>query len=72
MYKQVVNKKDLEKLGFTSYQAQELIRQAKLYMLKLGYDIYGNRKMSYVPTSAIKSLIGFEPQIPEGDDNYEN
>lgn len=41
-------------------------------MLKLGYDIYGNRKMSYVPTSAIKSLIGFEPQIPEGDDNYEN
>lgn len=72
MYKQVINKYDLQKLGFTSYQAQELIRQAKLSMLKLGYDLYGNRKVTYVPTSAIESLIGFEPRIPEGDDKYGN
>ncbi|MBO0482217.1 DUF3173 family protein [Candidatus Enterococcus courvalinii] len=68
MYKQVITKHDLEKIGFTSYQAQNLIRQAKQNMVKSGYDIYENRKIISVPTIAIKSLIGFEPRIPEGDD----
>ncbi len=41
-------------------------------MLKLGYDLYENRKIGYVPTSTIKSLIVFEPRIPEGESNYDD
>lgn len=69
MNKQIIGKNELEKLGYSNYQSQILIRQAKNYMVKQGYDIYTNRKISQVPVNALKILLGFEPKIPEEMNN---
>ncbi|HLQ83954.1 MAG TPA: DUF3173 family protein [Pseudogracilibacillus sp.] len=68
--KQVINKQDLIALGFTEYQSQNIIRQAKIYMIDLGYDLYDNKKIATVPLKAIKSILGFEQDLKKGADNY--
>lgn len=66
MYKQLLVKKDLINLGYSDYQSKEIIKQARNYMVKLGYgEFYDNRKITAIPLSAISKVLGFEPQILE-------
>ena len=63
--KQLFTKNDLKNLGYSDYQAKEIIRQARLYMVELGNDFYDNRKVTDIPLKAISKIIGVEPQILE-------
>ena len=65
MHKQLITKQDLISLGYSDYQAKEIIRQSRLYMIKLGNEFYDNRKVSSIPLKAVSKILGFEPQILE-------
>ncbi|MGX7030851.1 DUF3173 family protein [Vagococcus zengguangii] len=65
MYKQIITKQDLMKLGYSDYQSKEIIRQSRIYMIELGNEFYDNRKITAIPLHAIEKVLGFEPQIQE-------
>ncbi|NLD24118.1 MAG: DUF3173 family protein [Bacteroidales bacterium] len=65
MYKQIINKDDLVKLGYSDYMAKEIIRLSRLYMLQCGHRYYESRKVSTVPVIAISEILGFELKIKE-------
>ncbi|WP_433956866.1 DUF3173 family protein [Cytobacillus horneckiae] len=58
MCKTMVNKETLIRVGFPPYTASSIIRQAKHYMVKHGYEFYEGRRVSVVPLQAVKSVIG--------------
>lgn len=58
MNHKLISKRDLIGQGYTKSHASNLFRRARLYMLRLGYEEYGNKKIRYVPQQAIDDLLG--------------
>ena len=56
--KQTINKEDLIKMGYNPYTAVSIIRQAKEIMVQKGYAFYNNRRLGYVPISAVEEILG--------------
>lgn len=56
--KQTVNKEDLIIMGYNTYTAISIIRQAKQIMVQKGYAFYNNRRLGYVPISAVEEILG--------------
>lgn len=55
-----VNSKTLMSMGYSKSTAQNIIRQAKHYMVNRGFELYNNRRLGQVPTHAVESILGFE------------
>lgn len=53
-----IDKKDLVELGFKQNQAVTIIREAKFYLVKMGYPYYNNKRLGLVPEFAIKEILG--------------
>ncbi|MBS9334830.1 DUF3173 domain-containing protein [Fructobacillus sp. M1-13] len=56
--KEMINKEDLIRAGFAPYTAAGIIRQAKAYMVKQGYEFYSGRRVAVVPAQAVKAVLG--------------
>ncbi len=56
--KQTVNKEDLIIMGYNTYTAISIIRQAKQIMVQKGYAFYNNRRLGHVPISAVEEILG--------------
>ena len=56
--KQTVNKEDLIIMGYNTYTAISIIRQAKQIMVQKGYAFYNNRRLGRVPISAVEEILG--------------
>lgn len=68
----MVNANDLEAIGFRKYQAQTIIRQAKLLMVKQGFALYNGKRLGVVPVESVEKIIGVKLAFNEGDDNNGN
>ncbi|MCG5105367.1 DUF3173 domain-containing protein [Oceanobacillus alkalisoli] len=62
-----ISKKELQDMGFLPYQAVDIIRQAKYYMVDKGYPYYNNKRLGRVPYHAVENIIGVS--LEEGDAN---
>jgi hypothetical protein len=56
--KEMIKKDDLIEAGFAPYTAAGIIRQAKAYMVKQGYEFYSGRRVSVVPLQAVRAVLG--------------
>lgn len=56
----MVDKTDLQALGFTVSKSADIIRAAKRLMASKGYGFYGSRKVGRVPASAAAEIIGVD------------
>lgn len=56
--KQTVNKEDLITMGYNTYTAISIIRQAKQIMVQKGYAFYNNRRLGHVTISAVEEILG--------------
>lgn len=54
----MVDKDKLMELGFKENQARTIIRQAKVYLVKEGYELYSNKRLGCVPGYAVEKIIG--------------
>ncbi|TGD19493.1 DUF3173 domain-containing protein [Levilactobacillus suantsaiihabitans] len=70
--KSMVNASDLEAIGFKRYQAQTIIRQAKLLMVKKGFGLYNGKRLGVVPLDPVEKIIGVKLEFNEDDDNNGN
>ena len=61
--KETISKTDLIRVGYSAYKSSEIIRCAKFYMVKTGYDFYKNKRLGQVPIKAVEHVIGFNPFI---------
>lgn len=57
----------LTQVGFSTYQAREIIRIAKNNLVKEGYGWYNNKRLGLVPVDAVIRIIGFDPRYGEDD-----
>lgn len=57
----MVDKTDLQALGFTVSKSADIIRAAKRLMVSKGYSFYGSRKVGRVPAFAAAEIIGVDP-----------
>lgn len=57
----MVDKTDLQALGFSVSKSADIIRTAKRLMVSRGYGFYGSRKVGRVPASAVAEIIGVDP-----------
>ena len=62
-----ISRKELQDMGFLPYQAVDIIRQAKYYMVEKGYPYYNNKRLGLVPCYAVENIIGVS--LVEGDTN---
>ncbi|MEG2326404.1 MAG: DUF3173 domain-containing protein [Enterococcus sp.] len=53
-----LTKKDLITLGYPNYTSENIIRQAKLIMVKKGYPFYNNKRLGRVPADVVESILG--------------
>ncbi|TLG72701.1 DUF3173 domain-containing protein [Culicoidibacter larvae] len=53
-----MTKDDLINLGYSPASSSAIIRQAKAYMVNLGFEYYNNRRLGRVPSSAICAILG--------------
>ena len=51
--KQTVNKEDLIIMGYNTYTAISIIRQAKQIMVQKGYAFYNNRSLWHLPIVSV-------------------
>lgn len=58
--KSTISSEDLIHLGFPKATAQQIIRHAKINMVKQGYAIYNNRRLSIVPIKAVENILGLD------------
>lgn len=58
MCKTLVDREMLVRAGFAPYTASSILRQAKRFMVKQGYEFYAGRRVSVAPLQAVKSVIG--------------
>lgn len=63
-----ISKKELQEMGFLPYQAVDIIRQAKYYMVEQGYPYYNNKRLGRVPCHAVENIIGVDVSLEEGDE----
>ncbi len=64
-----ISKKELQEMGFLPYQAVDIIRQAKYYMVEQGYPYYNNKRLGRVPCHAVENIIGVDVFLEEGNTN---
>jgi hypothetical protein len=62
------DKNDLIKLGFKKHQAQGLIQQTKIIMVKEGFEMYNNKRIGIVPKGKLEQVLGVRLK----DDDDEN
>ena len=62
-----VSRKDLEDMGFLPYQAVDIKKKKKCYMVQQGYPYYNNKRLGRVPSHAVENIIGVS--LEEGDVN---
>ncbi len=55
-----VTKQDLVKLGYGNSFSADIIKQAKLLMIKRGHTYYESKKLSRVPTSVVEEILGIK------------
>ncbi|WP_131769106.1 DUF3173 domain-containing protein [Enterococcus faecalis] len=55
-----VTKKDIISLGFSPYQSQRVIREAKALLVERGCHFYSGKKISCVPVSVVEEILGIE------------
>ena len=55
----VTKKYLVESVGFKENTASDIVRQAKVKMVELGYPMYSNRRLGIVPTRIVEEIIGF-------------
>lgn len=67
--KMTVTAKDLIELGFPKSTSQNIIRQAKAYLVTTGYSLYDNKRIGTVPIHAVEKIIGFKLSEKEDDLN---
>lgn len=56
----MITKVELEKLGFGTSQASDIIRKAKRLMVNKGFGYYDNRRLGRVPVEAVEEILGTE------------
>lgn len=61
--RETISKADLISVGYSAHKSSEIIRCAKFYMVKSGYDFYQNKRLGRVPIRAVEHVIGFNPFI---------
>lgn len=57
----MVDKADVQALGFSASKSADIIRAAKALMVSKGFGFYGSRKVGRVPASAVAEIIGVDP-----------
>lgn len=57
----MVDKADVQALGFSASKSADIIREAKRLMVSKGFGFYGSRKVGRVPASAVAEIIGVDP-----------
>lgn len=62
-------KQDLMKKGYREYQAREIIREAKLMLVKRGCPFYLSKGKGRVPKWAIEEILGYELETGEVSQN---
>lgn len=67
MNKQMIEFKDLVKMGFPVNQARNIIREVKAILISRGYGFYNGKRVGLVPSSVVAEIIGL-PSLDEGDD----
>ncbi|MGT2681614.1 DUF3173 family protein [Streptococcus porci] len=50
----------LIKLGYKKHTAQNIIRQAKIWLVENGYEFYLNKRCGIVPMYAVEKVIGIK------------
>lgn len=60
-----ISKNELQDMGFLPYQAVDIVRRAKSYMVQQGYPYYNNKRLGRVPCHAVENIIGVS--LEEGD-----
>ena len=60
MENKTVNYSHLVKIGFPKSTSQQIIRQAKIMMVKRGYTLYANKRLGNVPIDAVEEILGFK------------
>ncbi|NTP76692.1 DUF3173 family protein [Enterococcus faecium] len=57
----MINDKDLIELGFRPYQAKQIIKECKEYLVKIeGIDFYYNRQVRIVPARIVEKLFNIQ------------
>lgn len=54
----MINKIDLQNMGFKPFQSGEIIRKAKRLMVNKGYGYYENKRLGVVPRQAVEEVLG--------------
>lgn len=57
----MVDKADVQALGFSASKSADIIRAAKRLMVSKGFGFYGSRNSGRVPASAVAEIIGVDP-----------
>lgn len=57
----MVDKADVQALGFSASKSADISRAAKRNMVSKGFGFYGSRKVGRVPASAVAEIIGVDP-----------
>ncbi|MBO6438781.1 DUF3173 domain-containing protein [Enterococcus faecalis] len=60
-FETMIGCKDLIDLGFKPYQAKQIMKQCKEYLVKVeGIDFYYNRQVDIVPARIIEKLFNIQ------------
>lgn len=63
-----MSKKELKAIGFTDYQASEMIRIIKRQLAKANLLLYSNQRIGFVPVVEVENyLLGVSGTIAESD-----
>lgn len=66
-----VTKKDLMKLGFSSWQAMMLVKQAKAKLASQGLTWYESKGLGRVPLETVEELLGVKINFENVEDNQD-
>ncbi|VKB85149.1 hyptothetic protein [Streptococcus pneumoniae] len=56
---QTITKYELQRMGFGPSQSADIVRRAKLYLVKKGYGYYSSKRLGRVPLSSVEHILGF-------------
>lgn len=60
-----VTKKDLMKLGFSSWQGMMLVKQAKAKLVSQGLSWYESKGLGRVPLETVEELLGVKINLDD-------
>lgn len=61
----MISKDELVNMGFKTHQAETIIRQAKILMVKDGFGYYNNKRVAIAPRSKVEKIIGIPLSVEE-------